>query len=197
MKQCFQDQPVVGQDDAIFYDFMQDAYVLNKFHDLFSGKGRNVIFVHYQPQQQQPQQQYEEKEQGREKENLSQVSTTTNNSFIFLLVKRMYFRDSLMILFFKFLICKRCGPPPCVCIKGRIHIIQYRRNTCVTIESWRYYTVHCQGMWNEEFEFNINFVFILVVDDSNSCYNTIEICSFSTNTIHIQSAVTLYELMTV
>jgi hypothetical protein len=69
IKQCFQDQLVVIDDcdsyDSILFDFMQEAQVLNKFHDLFSGKGRNVLFVHYQ-QQQEEQEQYQDEQEMRE-----------------------------------------------------------------------------------------------------------------------------------
>lgn len=86
IKQCFQDQVLVIDDhdcyDTILFDFMQEAQVLNKFHDLFSGKGRNVLFVHYQQQQvEEQEQQYEDKQ---DKENLSAAGVSIMKILLFL-----------------------------------------------------------------------------------------------------------------
>jgi len=47
IKHCFQDQ---GVDDSSIHGFIRKSQVLNKFNALFAGDGKNVIFVHYQPQ---------------------------------------------------------------------------------------------------------------------------------------------------
>jgi len=47
IKHCFQDQ---GVDDSSIHGFIRKSQVLNKFNALFAGEGKNVIFVHYQPQ---------------------------------------------------------------------------------------------------------------------------------------------------
>lgn len=45
IKHCFQERDV---DDASIHGFIRKSQVLSKFNALFSGEGKNVIFVHYQ-----------------------------------------------------------------------------------------------------------------------------------------------------
>lgn len=45
IKQCFHNE---GVDDSAIHGFIRKPNVLNKFNALFSGEGKNVVFIHYQ-----------------------------------------------------------------------------------------------------------------------------------------------------
>ena len=45
IKQCFHNEDV---DDSAIHGFIRKPDVLNKFNALFSGEGKNVVFIHYQ-----------------------------------------------------------------------------------------------------------------------------------------------------
>lgn len=45
IKDCFHEE---GVEDSVVQGFVHKSQVIKKFNSLFSGEGRNVLFVHYQ-----------------------------------------------------------------------------------------------------------------------------------------------------